>query len=263
MHERLMVGVRGNHLTPGELRTSQNWIGRPGCTLDDATFVPPPVEEMHIALGKLERFINEDFSHPPLVKMAMVHYQFEAIHPFLDGNGRIGRLLLTLLLCSEGLLPQPLLYLSAYFERNRREYYDGLLSVSQYGDWTNWISFFLVAVSTQSRDAINRARRLIDLQTEYRVRLLNARSTAFTMKLMEELFSSPAVTLAQVSKRLGCTARTAQLSVDRLLEHGVVVEATGKSRNRVFTASKIVEIVEADESYISSSINGQPPTSPV
>src|SRR5215469_1592607 len=149
LHEILMRGAGGEHLTPGEFRRTQNWIGPPGCMLKNATFVPPPVEEMKVALSALERYIHSESNLPPLVRMALIHYQFEAIHPFLDGNGRIGRLLITLLLCAEGLLPQPLLYLSAFFERHRSEYYRLLLEVSQRGNWLEWITFFLRGVSEQ------------------------------------------------------------------------------------------------------------------
>lgn len=247
MHERLMDGVRGDHLTPGEFRTSQNWIGRPGCSLMEATYVPPPVEEMSAAMGDLEKFINGNSELPPLVRMALVHYQFEAIHPFLDGNGRIGRLMLTLLLCSEKLLPQPLLYLSAYFERHRTEYYDGLLQVSQQGRWLPWIIFFLRGVAIQSRDAIRRSSLLMDLQKQYRDILFAQRNTVLAQQLMESLFSSPAITTAQATKRLNCTTRSAQQTIDKLIEHGILVETTGKQRNRVYMASEIAAIVEASE----------------
>ena len=163
VHERLIDGVRGEHLTPGEFRHSQNWIGPPGCTLMDAVFVPPPELEMLEALSDLEKYLHTPSPLPLLIRLALFHYQFEAIHPFLDGNGRIGRLLLTFLLCAEGLLPQPLLYLSAYFERNRKLYYHLLLSVSHSGKWTDWIVFFLNGVAEQSRDAIKRSHQLMDL----------------------------------------------------------------------------------------------------
>jgi Fic family protein len=247
MHERLMQGVRGSHLTPGELRTSQNWIGPPGCTLSAASFVPPPVHEMNVALSDLDQFINSKSPLPPLVRLALVHYQFEAIHPFLDGNGRIGRLLLTLLFCSENLLPQPLLYLSAYFERYRDEYYQGLLGVSQHGHWDTWITFFLRGIAIQSRDAIRRSSLLLDLQKEFRDKLLAARTTALTQRLMESLFSYPAITMAQAAKRLGSTIRTAQLTVDKLIRNDILQEATGKSRNRIYISPRIIDILEAQE----------------
>jgi Fic family protein len=247
MHERLMEGVRGEHLTPGEFRRSQNWIGSPGCTLMDATFVPPPIQEMNAALGELERFLHSPSPLPPLVRLALVHYQFEAIHPFLDGNGRIGRLLLTLLFCTEGLLPQPLLYLSAYFERRRDQYYQGLLGVSRHGHWTEWITFFLRGVTLQARDALRRATLLLDLQKEYRDTLLTVRSTALTQQLMESLFSYPALTVAQATQRLGATTRTAQLTIEKLIDQTILKEATGRSRNRVYIAPQVIQIIEAQE----------------
>jgi Fic family protein len=247
MHARLMAGVRGEHLTPGEFRTSQNWIGPPGCTLMEATFVPPPVHEMKSALSKLEQFLHAPSSLPPLVKLALIHYQFEAIHPFLDGNGRIGRLLLTLLFCTEGLLPQPLLSLSAYFERDRATYYQGLLGVSTQGRWIEWITFFLQGVALQARDAIRRSAQLLDLQKEYRDRLLAARSTALSQQLMESLFSSPALTINQATQRLGATTRTAHLTIEKLIQQEILREVTGRTRYRIFVATGIIAILEAPE----------------
>ncbi|MBX7237070.1 MAG: Fic family protein [Caldilineales bacterium] len=144
VHQRLMEGVRGEYATPGEFRRSQNWIGRPGCTLNEAAFVPPPPDEMLAALGALEKYLHDETEgYPPLIRLALIHYQFEAIHPFLDGNGRIGRLLISLLLGDWKLLPLPLLYLSAYFERHRQPYYDLLFAVSERGVWHEWVVFFL------------------------------------------------------------------------------------------------------------------------
>ena len=247
MHERLMAGVGGEHLTPGEFRRSQNWIGPPGCTLMDATFVPPPVPEMNDALNELERFLHTPSPLPPLVRLALVHYQFEAIYPFLDGNGRMGRLLLTLLFCTEDLLPQPLLYLSAYFERRRDEYYQGLLGISRHGRWMEWVIFFLRGVALQARDAIRRSTLLLDLQKEYRDQLLTARSTALTQQLMESLFSYPALTIAQAAERLGTTTRTGHLTINKLIDQNILQENTGRARNRVFVASRVIEIIEAHE----------------
>lgn len=246
IHERLMDGVRGEHLTPGEFRRSQNWIGPPGCTLMDAVFVPPPETEMKEALGKLEKYLHSPSSLPPLVRLALFHYQFEAIHPFLDGNGRIGRLLLTLLLCAEGLLPQPLLYLSAFFERHRREYYRLLLVVSQSGQWSDWINFFLRGVAEQSRDAIRRSNRLMDLWQAYRQRLQSARSSALLLQLVDELFSYPVITIAQAAEHLNVTQRSAALNIEKLIDEGILNEATGRQRNRIFVAPKIIQIIEAE-----------------
>lgn len=244
MHERLLEGVRGRNLTPGEFRRSQNWIGPPGCTLMNATYVPPPVEEMKQALSDLEHYLHAQPSYPPLIRLALVHYQFEAIHPFLDGNGRIGRLLTTLLLCADGLLPHPLLYLSAYFERHRDDYYRLLLQVSQTGSWTEWITFFLRAVETQSKDAIARSDQLLQLWRDYRAKLQEARASALLLRLVDDLFAHPVVTSARASNRLGITPRSAQLNIDKLVAAGILRETTGQKRNRVYVASGIVEIVE-------------------
>jgi Fic family protein len=171
IHKVLLEGVRGEHLTPGEFRRTQNWIGPAHSTIDTAPYVPPPADEMQAALSDLEKYIHARSNLPPLARAGLVHYQFEAIHPFLDGNGRIGRLLVILLLIEWGLLPQPLLYLSAFFEAHRLEYYDRLLAVSQRGDWEGWLAFFLNAVSTEAADASARIERLQALRAEYQSQL--------------------------------------------------------------------------------------------
>ncbi|MDP1767861.1 MAG: Fic family protein [Nitrospirota bacterium] len=245
LHEHLMAGVRGDRLTPGEFRRSQNWIGPAGCTLMDATYVPPPVDEMHDALGQLEQYLHAPSALPLLIRLAGIHYQFEAIHPFLDGNGRIGRLLMTLLLCSEGALSEPLLYLSAYFEQRREDYYRLLLGVSQAGRWDDWISFFLQGVAEQSKDAIGRSEQLLALWQTYRATLQSARSSALQLQLVDELFSYPAITIGQAAKRLNVTQRSAQLNVEKLVRKGILREETGKKRNRVFMAPEIIKIIEA------------------
>jgi Fic family protein len=200
MHERLMHGVRGASMTPGEFRRSQNSIGPPGCTLADAAFVPPPVAEMTQALSDFEKYLHEPPVLPPLVRLALIHYQFEAIHPFVDGNGRIGRLLITLLLCVEGLLPQPLLYLSAFFERHRQEYYRLLMAVSQSGSWTPWIAYFLRGIADQSSDAVKRANLLLSLRQRYREKMQSARSSALLLQMVDDLFSTPALDVSSASK---------------------------------------------------------------
>jgi Fic family protein len=245
LHEHLMAGVRGDRLTPGEFRHSQNWIGPAGCTLMNATYVPPPVDEMHDALGQLEQYLHAPSALPLLIRLAGIHYQFEAIHPFLDGNGRIGRLLMTLLLCSEGALSEPLLYLSAYFEQRREDYYRLLLGVSQAGRWDEWISFFLQGVAEQSKDAIGRSEQLLALWQDYRATLQSARSSALQLQLVDELFSYPAITIGQAAKRLKVTQRSAQLNVEKLVRKNILREETGKKRNRVFMAPEIIKIIEA------------------
>ncbi|MEP6934334.1 MAG: Fic family protein [Nitrospirota bacterium] len=182
---------------------------------------------------------------PLLIRLAAIHYQFEAIHQFLDGNGRIGRLLIILLLCKEGALPEPLLYLSAYFERYRNEYYRLLLAVSQSDKWIDWISFFLLGVAEQSRDALARSGQLLRLWQEYREKFQSARSSALQLRLLDQLFVYPAITVNQAATLLKVTHRSAQLNIEKLVCKGILKEATGKQRNRVFVTPQIVKIIEA------------------
>lgn len=246
MHSELMKGVRGEHLTPGEVRRSQNWIGPPNCTLNDARFVPPPPEEMADALSELEKFIHAPSSLPLVVRLALVHYQFEAIHPFLDGNGRIGRLLIALLLCSEKVLPQPLLYLSDYFERHRDEYYEHLLEVSRAGKWQEWISFFLRGIAQQTRDSVARSDKLRTLWQTYRQAVQTARSSSLLLALVDELFNRPYITFSHSRRVLNVTFRTAQLNVKKLVDAQILHELPGKKYGRIFVAREIVEILESD-----------------
>ena len=247
IHKHLMEGVRGEHMTPGEFRRSQNWIGTPGCTLMETSFVPPPETEMKEALDQFEKYLHTPAQLPPLIRLAILHYQFEAIHPFLDGNGRVGRLLLTLLLCADGLLPKPLLYLSAYFERHRQRYYELLLAISQRGAWSEWITFFLRGVAEQSHDAIRRSNRLINLWQQYRQKLQSARTSSLSLRLVDELLSYPAITVAWAAKRLEVTPRSTQLNIEKLVNHGIIREATGRRRNRIFVAPEIINILEAQK----------------
>lgn len=247
MHDLLLRGVRGQDKSPGEFRTKQNWIAEGSRRLENARFVPPPVPQMHDALNALEGYIQSPSDLPPLVRLALIHYQFEAIHPFEDGNGRIGRLLITLLLCAEGLLPEPLLYLSAYFERHRDDYVDRLLGVSRRNAWEEWIAFFLIGIAEQGRDGIRRAGRLMELRETYRRRLQEARASALTLQLTDELFAYPAINIAQGADRLRVTRRAISQSLNKLLTDGMLVESTGKQRNRVFIAPAIIQIIEATE----------------
>ena len=245
LHERLMTGVRGEHQTPGEFRRSQNWIGAPGCTLNDATYVPPPPVDMLETLDALERFFHADSSLPPLIRLGLIHYQFEAIHPFLDGNGRVGRLLLTLLLCAWELLPQPLLYLSAYFEAHRQEYYVSLLAVSQQGAWERWLRFFLQGVAEQSHDAVRRAGRLQALREQYRTRFQSVRTAARLLQVVDLLFARPVVGVTQVAQALDVSFQAAARHVDTLVAEGVLREITGQARGRLYRADAILRAIEA------------------
>lgn len=243
IHGELMAGVRGTHLTPGEFRSSQNWIGPPGCTLNEASFVPPPPEEMRDALDAFEKYLHRPSDLPPLIRLAVVHYQFEAIHPFLDGNGRVGRLLVSLLLHEWKLLPQPLLYLSAFFERRRGDYYQLLLGVSLTGNWEDWIAYFLTGVAEQSADVIERARRLFSLRETYRAALHSARSSALPLKLVDYLFEQPAITVAQARELLDVSPRAARMNVAKLEEAGIVMEFTKRARNRIYVAPAILDLL--------------------
>lgn len=249
MHRILMDGVRGQERAPGEFRTSQNWIGHPGCTLNEASFVPPPPEEMNDALGAFERFLHTPSMLPPIVRLAMVHYQFEAIHPFLDGNGRIGRLLIPLILCLDQHLPAPLLYLSAFFERHRSEYYERLLKVSTEGDWAGWIDFFARGVAHQASDAVDRAQSLFALREQYRQSLMTPRSSGLLPKLIDELFDRPWLDVATAARNVRVTPAAAQRLIDRLVEHNVLVEVTGWKRNRLYVATHILEVANANSEF--------------
>ena len=245
LHEHLMKGVRGERARPGYFRDSQNWIGARGCALADATFVPPPPPEMNQTLDAFEKYLHADDPLPPLVRLACVHYQFEAIHPFLDGNGRIGRLLISLLLSEWDLLPQPLLYLSAYFERRRDTYYDSLLAVSERGAWREWVLFFLQGVSEQARDALIKAKKLQDLQHTWHQRVTQARSSALLPRLIDHLFSSPIVTIPHVEKLLNVTYHSAKLNVDKLVAAKVLVPTEAR-HNKAFIALDILKIIIED-----------------
>ena len=244
LHHILMQGVRGGVQAPGELRRIQNWIGTTGGTITTATYVPPSVNELNECLTSLERFINSDSPIPPLVRMAFIHYQFEAIHPFLDGNGRVGRLIITILLCKWELLSQPLLNLSAYFEKYRDDYYNGLLEVTRHANWDRWLIYFLSGIKEQSNDAIVRSSQLIELWGTYKYKLQNARASGLQYQLIEHLFVQPIFSTSHIQKQLGITFRAAQQNIDKLIEHGILSEITGKQRNRIFAARHIIDIVD-------------------
>jgi Fic family protein len=243
-HSILLTGVRGGYAAPGEFRRSQNWIGPPGCTLDTATYVPPPPEVLWDSLDAFEKHLHVETSEPPLLRLASLHYQFEAIHPFVDGNGRVGRLLVVMLLVEWGLLPAPMLDLSAYLEPRRDAYYDGLLRVSTEGAWARWLHFFLEALERQALDVIARARRLQSLRDEYRARVATARSSGLLSRLVDELFESPAISINRAREVMEVTHRAAALNVDKLVEAGVLVEATGRTRNKLYLATEILRAVE-------------------
>lgn len=244
LHERLMRGVRGNSATPGEFRRSQNWIGPSGSTPETATYVPPPVEEMTECLNSWERFLHERDKFPDLVACALMHEQFEAIHPFLDGNGRVGRLLISLFLIERKRLSQPLLYLSAYIERNRDQYYALLQGVRARGDWSSWILYFLRGVSEISNEAVERAGRLTELRENLRKKLARHGNAA---RLLDELFRNPYVTVARAQKLLGVSNPTARQAVKRLQDAGILHETTGREWGKLYLAKPILKVLALEE----------------
>lgn len=244
LHEKLMEGVRGDQATPGEFRRSQNWIGRPGCTLHEATYVPPPVAEMHEALASFETYLHAEDDLPPLIRLAAIHYQFEAIHPFLDGNGRVGRLLISLLLNHWSLLPLPLLYLSAYFERNRSGYYDRLLAVTLQGAWHDWLVFFLQGVAVESRDASRRVKVLQDMQGDYRQSVMSLKAPVLPLRLLDQLFRTPVTTVPQAQEVLGVTYHSARLAIGKLVSLGILNEMSAAVYGKQFVASGILDVVQ-------------------
>ena len=244
VHGALMRGVRGAEKQPGELRTRQNWIGAPGTPIGEARYVPPPAETLRDLLYDWETFVNDDFEMAPLVKCALIHYQFEAIHPYLDGNGRMGRLMIVLFLYVTKVLSTPLLYLSAYFERDREEYYDQLFRVSVTGDWQVWIRYFLDGVVEQANDALDRSRRVRDLQERYRRVLQQRRASGNALRLLDELFANPYVTAPLAASSLGVTDAGARRILERLVDAGVVEESPG-TWPRAYVAKELLAAIEA------------------
>jgi Fic family protein len=242
LHEKLMRGVRGDTATPGEFRRSQNWIGPAGCTLADAAFVPPPPDRLMECLGPWESFLHDD-TLPPLVHAALAHSQFEAIHPFLDGNGRVGRLLITLLLVDKGVLPSPLLYLSAWFEATRAEYYARLSGVTERGEWEEWLDYFLAGAAGQAEDALDRIRRIDALLSGWRDKLRKSPSRLPEQAI--DLFAeNPFWTVNRLAERLEVAFTTAQRAIGRL-ESARIVTLTGEARrNRVYCARDLLAILE-------------------
>ncbi len=242
IHERLMQGVRGSHATPGAFRLSQNWIGPTGCTLNTATFVPPSPDDLMDCLGALETFLHNR-EWPPLIHAALCHYQFEAIHPFLDGNGRMGRMLITLLLVEQGILPSPLLYLSAFFEASRDEYYKHLYNVSAKGTWHAWLVYFLNGVAVQSEDALSRAERINGLLNQWKLAVASTGSSV-SVKLVEQFAVNPYFTTKKMAETLGVAYSTVKRSVQKLEAAGIVKKTNNSKRDKLYCATEILSILE-------------------
>jgi Fic family protein len=243
LHGRLMSGVRGGEATPGRFRRTQNWIGAPGCTPRTASYVPPPPAQLSRCLREWESFL-EDRSLPPLAHVALLHYQFEAIHPFLDGNGRVGRLLVILALIQRGILPAPLLYLSAYFEADRIAYYAHLSAVTERGAWEAWLEYFLRGVARQAEDARLRAERINEVRLGWR-RKLEGLASKVLFEVVEGLASNPYLMVKKTAERLRVAFSTVQRGVDRLVKAGILSQVGEARRDRVYCAKELLTILEA------------------
>jgi len=249
IHKILLEGVRGRHATPGELRKSQNWIGPPGSTLREAVFVPPPPYLVPEALGQWEKFLHQKDDLPVLVKIGLAHAQFETIHPFLDGNGRLGRLLITFLLTERGVLQKPVLYLSHYFKRHRQEYYDALQNIRDQGDWEGWLKFFLQGVVEVSREATLTARRILQLREQHRSLIMHrlGRAAGNGLMVLEQLYARPVISVKDVQEITGTTYQAANQLVSRLVDLGILEEFTGFRRNRRFRYAPYIALFHDDE----------------
>ena len=243
MHAILMEGVRGFHLKPGEFRDDQNYIGTPGHTAATARFVPPPPSLVESLMQDLEQY-TADSTRLSLFRLALIHYQFEAIHPFFDGNGRLGRLLVTLLLGAWNILEQPLLYISTYIEAHRDEYQQRLTAVSKQGDWHSWMIFFLTAIETQADDGAKRGQLLLKLREEYRSEYQRGKSSNAVLITIDALFERPSITISEAAALLNISYAGAAKVIKKLVDDQFLEEATGRKRNRVFIAKEILRAIE-------------------
>ena len=253
IHAKLLEGVRGGERTPGEFRQSQNWIGPAGCTLATASFIPPPVYEMHQALDNFEKFLHDTTSFPVLIHCGLVHAQFETIHPFIDGNGRVGRLLITFLLCQRGVLQRPLLYLSFYLKAHRAEYYDRLMAIRHDGNWEGWLKFFLRGVHEVSEAATATARAIRNLREGHRQVIAQklGGSTA-GLRLLDFLYEQPLISVRLVERHLGCSYVTASKLVEQFVELGLLREITGWQRNRRYRYKPYLALFEPPDPVIAT-----------
>ena len=247
IHEVLMENVRGQDKTPGEFRHSQNWIGPANCSLKDARYIPPNVEDMQNAMSDLEKFINENVDYDPLIRVALIHYQFETIHPFLDGNGRIGRLLILLYLMEQGLLAKPVIYISYFLKKNQIEYYDRISEVRRSGNFEQWIRFFLEAVSKAASDSLESISRLSDLHDKNLGKLpKTTRSKDNLRAVFDYIEQYPIIDIKRTAKELDISYNTVATAVKKLVELGILLETTNAARNRVFAYEEYLGILRKD-----------------
>jgi len=244
IHAILLEGARGSERLPGEFKRSQNWIGPPGCTLNEASYVPPPSHEALEAMGALERYFHDKERLPILVDCALIHYQFETIHPFLDGNGRMGRLLITFYLCWKGVLHKPLLYLSYYFKKNRQEYYDRLNMVRETGNYEQWVHYFLTGVMDIAGAAMDTARQILELQSNHRRLLWEKKiSSPIAVGILEQLFYTPTISIAHIAERFSVSYQAASTLVAQLEKVQILRETTGRKRDKRYVYNDYLNIL--------------------
>lgn len=251
IHAKLLAGARGSNRDPGEFRKIQNWIGPKGTPIERATFIPPPVPQMTEALDGFERFLHDSESLPPLVHCAVAHAQFETIHPFLDGNGRVGRLLITFLFCARNILERPLLYLSYYLRLHRAEYYDRLMAVRNEGDWEGWLRFFLRGVEEVAESATQTARAILELRERSREQIDGPNA----LRLLDYLFQHPVLNVRMAEAHLGTSYVTAASAIDALVGSGVLREVTGQKRNRLYRFDELVALFERQVTPTASAVD--------
>jgi len=244
IHERLLRGVRGNKMNPGEFRRSQNWIGPQGCTPIDAIYIPPPYQVAEETFSDLERFLHGDDHIPPLIRIGLAHAQFETIHPFLDGNGRIGRLLITFFLCAQAILQRPVLYLSLYLKEHREEYYSRLQNVRDRGEWEEWLKFFLRGVNEVANQATETAKKIVALRENHRHLIVErfGNHGGKAVRLLERLYERPTVSVKDVASLLEISFPNANALVAKFVQHEILRETTGYSRNRIFMYAPYVNL---------------------
>ena len=247
IHEKLLAGVRGQDKNPGEFRKSQNWIGAANCTLNEARYIPPNVEDMNAAMTDLERYMNEGDDYDPLIRIALIHYQFETIHPFLDGNGRVGRLLILLYLMQQGYISKPTIYISYFLKKNQIEYYDRISEVRRSGNYEQWIGFFLEAVSAAAKDSLATIEKLSALHDNNAAKLpITARKNDNVRKLFDYIEEHPIIDIKRTAAEMNLSFNTVSTSVGKLVASGILKETTNASRNRVFAYEEYLNILRKD-----------------
>ena len=247
IHQELLAGVRGQEKNPGEFRRSQNWVGATNCTLKEARYIPPNVEDMNAALTDLERYMNEGDDYDPLIRIALIHYQFETIHPFLDGNGRVGRLMILLYLMEQGYISKPIIYISYFLKKNQIEYYDRISEVRRSGNYEQWVGFFLEAVSAAAKDSLATVEKLSALHEGNIEKLpVTARKNDNVRRVFDYIEQYPIIDIKRTAADLGVSYNTVSAAVGKLVQAGILKETTNALRNRVFSYEEYLSILRND-----------------